>query len=94
MEPAYGLIPAQMLGQTWPKSLPNSDLDKARKLITESSYGAADKVPPIRIYTSGPLAAELLRAVTGQELGLRIEVFDLEWLDFPGPPRSGRPTGV
>jgi ABC-type transport system substrate-binding protein len=82
VEPAYGLIPAQMLGQTWPKSLPNSDLDKARKLITESSYGAADKVPPIRIYTSGPLAAELLRAVAGQELGLRIEVFDLEWLDF------------
>jgi peptide/nickel transport system substrate-binding protein/oligopeptide transport system substrate-binding protein len=79
---ATGLIPNGMLGQDWSAALPAADLDAARAAIEQSSYGSADNVPPIRIYASGALAAEVLRDVASTELGLRIEVFNLEWYDF------------
>jgi ABC-type transport system substrate-binding protein len=82
VDPAFGLIPDGMLGRDWKKILPDMDIDAAKAAIQESSYGTADKVPPIRIYTSGALASEVLRDIARDELGLKIEVFDLEWYDF------------
>jgi ABC-type transport system substrate-binding protein len=79
---ANGMIPDGMLGQDWAAAMPEPDLDAARTAIRQSSYGSADKVPPIRIYASGALASEVLRDVAGEGLGLTIEVFDLEWYDF------------
>jgi oligopeptide transport system substrate-binding protein len=79
---ARGLIMDGMLGQQWEPVLPPTDPDAARKAITESKYGTAEQVPPIRIYTAGALAAEVLRDVAQEELGLTIEVLALEWFDF------------
>jgi ABC-type transport system substrate-binding protein len=82
VDPATSLIPNGMLGQEWDSVVPSADFAAARAAIAESSYRTPDNVPPIRIYTSGALAAEVLRHVVGDELGLSIEVFDLEWYDF------------
>ena len=82
VDPAYGLVPDGMMGRDWAPVLPDVNLDSARAAITKSTYGSADRVPPIRIYTSGALASEVLRDLAQKELGLKIEVFDLEWYDF------------
>jgi oligopeptide transport system substrate-binding protein len=82
VDPAFGLVPNGMLGRDWKPILPDMDIDAAKAAIRESTYGSADKVPPIRIYTSGALASEVLRDVAREQLGLNIEVFDLEWYDF------------
>jgi ABC-type transport system substrate-binding protein len=79
---ATGLIPDGMLGEDWDSVVPEADFDAARRAITESSYGSPDNVPSIRIYASGSLASDLLRHVAEEELGLTIEVFDLQWYDF------------
>jgi peptide/nickel transport system substrate-binding protein/oligopeptide transport system substrate-binding protein len=79
---ANGMISNGMLGQDWAGAMPAADLDAARAAIRQSRYGSADKVPPIRIYASGALASEVMRDVASEELGLTIEVFDLEWYDF------------
>ena len=63
VDPAFGLVPNGMLGRDWKPILPDMDIDAAKAAIRESSYGSADKVPPIRIYTSGALASEVLRDV-------------------------------
>jgi oligopeptide transport system substrate-binding protein len=82
VDPAFGLVPNGMLGRDWKPILPDMDIDAAKAAIRESTYGSADKVPPIRIYTSGALASEVLRDVAREQIGLNIEVFDLEWYDF------------
>ncbi len=79
---AYGVIPDGMLNRSWPGSIPKQDFDAARQAIADSSYGSAEGVPPIRIYSSGSLSGDALREIAAQELGLQIEVFDLEWYDF------------
>ena len=80
--PGYGVIPEGMLGMSWERIVPQTNLDAAREAIADSGYGDAGEVPPIRIYTSGALGSEVLRQVAEEELGLDIEVFDLEWYDF------------
>lgn len=82
INPATGLIPDGMLGQDWQSVATGADFAAARAAIAASRYGAPELVPPIRIYTSGALASEVLRHVADVELGLTIEVFDLDWYDF------------
>jgi peptide/nickel transport system substrate-binding protein/oligopeptide transport system substrate-binding protein len=82
VSPATGVVPDGMLGQGWPNVLPDQDFDAAREAISRSSYGSPESVPPIRIFGSGSLAGEALRSIAEEELGLTIEVFDLEWYDF------------
>ncbi|MDQ2682988.1 MAG: ABC transporter substrate-binding protein, partial [Chloroflexota bacterium] len=82
VEPADSVLPDGMLGQDWPAVVPDQDLDAAREAIAGSRYGRAAEVPPIRIYATGAVAGEALRAVAREELGLEIEVFDLDWFDF------------
>lgn len=82
VDSAYGVIPDGMLGRDWKHILPDMDINAAKAAIQASTYGSADKVPPIRLYTSGALASEVLRDVAQNELGLKIEVLDLEWYDF------------
>jgi ABC-type oligopeptide transport system substrate-binding subunit len=79
---ATGVIPNGMLGRDWPVEASSYDLEAAKKAITESSYGSAEKVPPIRIYVSGYFGAEVLRDTVGESLGLTIEVIDVEWTEF------------
>lgn len=81
-EVAHGLIPPRTLGQEWPATAPEEDLEAAREAITRSSYGSAENVPPIRIYGATPLGSEALRDVLEEELGLTIEVLDVHWPQF------------
>jgi oligopeptide transport system substrate-binding protein len=79
---ASGLIPDGMLGEDWPAQTPSYDLAAARQAIADSSYGSADKVPPIRIYVSGYAGASALRDVVERDLGLKIEVINVDWSEF------------
>lgn len=81
-EAANGLIPPGTLGRLWPASAPPQDLDAAREAIAKSTYGAADKVPPIVIYGASPFGAEALRDVLAKELGLKVEVLDVKWPQY------------
>lgn len=80
--PAKGLIPDGMLGVTWSGQLPDYDLDAAKEEIVKSSYGSPERVPPLRIYSSGYAGAEALRDTVQRDLGLRVEVINVEWGDY------------
>ena len=79
---AHGVIPPGTLARDWPASAPEPDLDAAREALSNSSYGSAERVPPIRIYGATPFASEALRDVLEEELGLHIEVMDVHWPQF------------
>ncbi len=79
---AHGMIPPGTLARDWPASAPEPDLDAARAAIASSSYGSADRVPPIRIYGATPFASEALRDVLKEDLGLSVEVMDVHWPQF------------
>jgi oligopeptide transport system substrate-binding protein len=80
--PAHGLIPPGTLARDWPAAAAEPDLEAAKEAIANSSYGSADRVPPIRIYGATPFASEALRDVLEEELGLQIEVMDVHWPQF------------
>lgn len=82
LSPALGVIPPGMLDEQWDVLPSEASLGAARAAISASRYGSADRVPPIRIYTAGALAGELLREVAEAELGLSVEVFEMEWYSF------------
>jgi peptide/nickel transport system substrate-binding protein/oligopeptide transport system substrate-binding protein len=79
---ANGIIPPGMLGREWTASAPDYDLDEARAAIAASSYGVAEEVPPIRIYGASPFAAAALRDVLARDLGLKIDVLQVQWQQF------------
>jgi len=81
-ETANGLIPPGTLGRDWPHAAPAQDLEAARAAIANSSYGSAEKVPPITIYGASPFGSEALRDVLEGELGLTVEVLDVHWPQF------------
>lgn len=81
-EAANGVIPPGTLARDWPAAAPSQDLDAARQAIAASSYGSAERVPPIRIYGAGPYGSETLRDVLQTELGLKVEVLDVNWPQF------------
>jgi oligopeptide transport system substrate-binding protein len=79
---ANGLIPPGTLDRDWPYTAPPQDLDAAREAIANSSYGSAENVPPITIYGASPFGSEALRDVLQRELGLTVEVLDVQWPQF------------
>ena len=81
-ETANGIIPPGTLGRDWPAAAPEPDLEAAKAAIARSSYGSADRVPPIRIYGASPFGSEALRDVLERELGLTVEVLDVHWPQF------------
>jgi oligopeptide transport system substrate-binding protein len=81
-EVAHGLIPPGTLNREWPASTAEQDLDAARAAVANSSYGSPDNVPPIRIYGASPFGAEALRDVLQEELGLTVEVLDVNWPQY------------
>jgi ABC-type oligopeptide transport system substrate-binding subunit len=82
VEDANGLIPPGMLGESWPATVEPFDLPEARAEIGRSRYGRADLVPPIRIYGGDPVGAMALSDALGEELGLRVEVIEVDWSDL------------
>ena len=81
-ETANGIIPPGTLGRDWPQTAPAQNLEGARAAIASSSYGSAENVPPIRIYGASPFGSEALREVLERELGLTVEVLDVDWPQF------------
>lgn len=82
--PALGFIPNGMLGQdTWPVEGWDYDLDAARQAIADSSYGSAEKVPPISIYANGPPDRLIsFKEVMERDLGLKIDLVNVEWTEY------------
>ncbi len=77
-----GLVPDGMLGvDQWPVE-EEYDLERARELVAGSTYGSADRVPPIAIYTSVPNRAESFRDALQRGLGLQIDVIVVDWLSY------------
>jgi peptide/nickel transport system substrate-binding protein/oligopeptide transport system substrate-binding protein len=81
-ETAHGLIPPGTLGRDWPDVAPEQDIEEARAAIERSSYGSVENVPPIRIYGASPFGSEAMREVLEDELGLTVEVLDVNWPQF------------
>src|SRR5215208_174546 len=81
-ETANGLIPPGTLGRDWPHAAPAEDLEAARAAIANSSYGTAENVPPISIYGGGPIGSEALRDVLQRDLGLTVEVLQVQGPQF------------
>ena len=79
---ANGLIPDQMLARSWQNHLPATSVDAAKAALAKSKYGSADKVPTIRIYAAGAFMSLVLKDVAEEELGLKIEVYDMQWTDM------------
>lgn len=84
VEPATGLIPNGMLGRDWTADMLPYDLEAARQAVAQSRYGAAENVPPIRIYAAGGDVSESFRDVLQADLGLTIEVIAIDWNEFMG----------
>ncbi|MFC2021492.1 peptide ABC transporter substrate-binding protein [Chloroflexota bacterium] len=83
MQAADGILPPGMPGFNEELSGLNYDLDKARQLIRESSYGSVSSLPPITITTIGwgGLISRELEAIVHQwrqNLGVEVKIRQLE----------------
>ncbi|HEY1015383.1 MAG TPA: peptide ABC transporter substrate-binding protein [Herpetosiphonaceae bacterium] len=76
--PGRGVLPPTMPGAD-PAKLPEptADAERARQLLAESSYGSADKLPPIVGYTSSA-GVSLLAQIAKDELGVNVELRSLD----------------
>jgi len=79
---ATGMVPMGMLGREWAMDLEPYDPEAARQEIAKSRYESSDRVPPIRIYAGAPAAAVAMRSVLDEELGLTVDVVQVEWSQF------------
>ncbi|HEY1015945.1 MAG TPA: ABC transporter substrate-binding protein [Herpetosiphonaceae bacterium] len=70
---ARGLLPPDLPGAN-PEALPEPryDIERAKQLLTESSYGGADKLPKIVAMGGGNVG--LLAQIAKEQLGIEIEV--------------------
>ncbi|MDI3340389.1 MAG: peptide ABC transporter substrate-binding protein [Sphaerobacter sp.] len=79
VEPADGLLPPGLLGREWPAAVPAYDVAAARALL-ERAVGA--ERPTVTLYTSGADAPVAMKQVYERDLGLPVEVLQLEWPDY------------
>lgn len=82
VSPASGLIPDGMLGRDWPADAPAYDLAAAKQAIADSSYRSPENVPTIHLYVSGYAGGSALRDVIKSDLGLTIEVINVDWSTY------------
>ncbi|MDQ3695433.1 MAG: peptide ABC transporter substrate-binding protein [Chloroflexota bacterium] len=91
--PADGLVPPGMLGREWPVAAAPYDLEAAREELALSRYGSAAAVPPIEIFTAGSVGSSALRDVLEADLGLQVDVIQIDWAEFNvGLTRRGYPA--
>ena len=84
--PAVGILPPGMPGYSEDLEGLAYDPELAKKLLAESSYGEASKLPPIVFGTSGvgdtdPLSAALIEMYS-DALGVDIELHQVDWDAF------------
>jgi peptide/nickel transport system substrate-binding protein/oligopeptide transport system substrate-binding protein len=82
LQPADGLVPPGMLGREWPVDAAPYDLEAAKQELTRSRYGSAEAVPPVQIYTAGGVGSGALREVIEADLGLEVDVIQVDWPEF------------
>ncbi len=84
--PAWGILPPGMPGYNEDLEAMPFDVDKARELLEESSYGGAEDLPPIVFSvsgTGGPSAfSQLLAEMYAENLGVEIEIQQTDWGTF------------
>ncbi len=82
LEQAQGILPPGMPG--YDETLQGLPYDpaRARELLAQSRYGGAAGLPRIILYTSGGGLAPLLQEVWYEELGLAVELRQIEWADY------------
>jgi oligopeptide transport system substrate-binding protein len=83
MEPAYGILPPGMPGYSQDLVGLDYDVDEAKALIADSSYGDVPNLPPITVTTlgwGGGISSELEAVVYQwrQNLGVEVTVRQLE----------------
>jgi peptide/nickel transport system substrate-binding protein/oligopeptide transport system substrate-binding protein len=75
---ADGLVPPDILGRDWVADIPAYDLNESRSLLATVDLG--ERRPAI--YEPGAGISGALKAVLARDLGLDIDVIDLEWPEF------------
>jgi oligopeptide transport system substrate-binding protein len=80
---ADGILPPGMPGFNDKLTVPGYDVNKAKELISRSKYGAASKLPPVTLTTSGygggiSSALEAIITEWRQNLGVEVTVRQLE----------------
>ncbi|MBC7252063.1 MAG: peptide ABC transporter substrate-binding protein, partial [Anaerolineae bacterium] len=84
--PATGILPPGMPGYNASLTGIPYDPDQALTLLEESSYGGADRLPPITFTVSGEGGAdpvtEALVATYEEALGVEVQITQVPWRDF------------
>lgn len=79
---AQGILPPGMPGYDETLAGLSYDPEGARQLLAASRYGGPEGMPRIVLYTSGGGLGELLQAVWEEELGVQVELRQVQWSDF------------
>jgi oligopeptide transport system substrate-binding protein len=79
---AQGIVPPTMPGGPWAGQVLPYDLAAARATLAASRYGGADKLPRPTIYSSGSTIGVSMRKVYERDLGVSLEVIDLDWPEY------------
>jgi len=79
---ATGIVPPGMLGAEWPVASPKYDPDAARTLLATSRYASAGEIPPIQLYSTGNISANVFRETILEELGIDVTSFIVQGHEF------------
>jgi ABC-type transport system substrate-binding protein len=82
LEQARGIVPPAMPGYMADLEGLDYDPEQARQLLAESRYGGPESLPRITMYTTGGPIPTLLQEVYRRELGIEIELRQVEWADY------------
>ncbi|MEN6478382.1 MAG: peptide ABC transporter substrate-binding protein [Anaerolineales bacterium] len=87
--PAYTVLPPTMPGYTEsaPGTVPTYDPEEARRLLAASSYGSADRLPPIALTVAGTTGYlspvdEAVMAMIEESLGIAMTAEQVDWADM------------
>ncbi len=87
VSPAYDVVPPGIPGYESEVEGLQFDVERARQLLEESSYGSAEELPPITLHVSGGGGAtgpeiEAIVEMWNQNLGVDVAIEQTEWATF------------
>lgn len=77
--PVDGILPPGLLGRDWPADVPAYDPESARALL---DHALGSERPTVSIYTTGAQAPIAMKQVYERDLGLPVEVLQLDFVDY------------
>ncbi|MBX5443556.1 ABC transporter substrate-binding protein [Sphaerobacter sp.] len=77
--PVDGILPPGLLGRDWPAEVPAYDPEAARALLDRA---VGSERPTVSIYTTGAQAPVAMKQVYQRDLGLPVEVLQLDFTDY------------